>query len=139
MKTLTRPEVSRAKVLERLDQNNQLILKALDKAVQGVRSATGQAKEVAKAQTARLPKVNVPKVELPKVPVPAVVEENVEFARTIARKQAEFVSQAVRTVTGEAATKTKKKPASKKTSTKKASAKKSTTKVDAAAPAAAAN
>lgn len=141
MKTLTRPEVSRAKVLERLDQNNQLILKALDKAVQGVRSATGQAKEVAKAQTARLPKVNVPKVDLPKVPVPAVVEENVEFARTIVRKQAEFVSQAVRTVTGEPAPakKTAKKSTAKKSTAKKSTAKKSAPQVDAAAPAAAAN
>lgn len=123
MKTLSRPEVSRAKVLERLDQNNELVLKALEKAVQGVRSATVQAKETAKARTARLPKVNVPKVDLPKVPVPAIVEENVEFARTVVRKQAEFVSQAVRTVTGEAAPAAK-KSAKKKTSKK--SAKKST-------------
>lgn len=132
MKTLPRPEVSRAKVLERLDQNNALVLLTLDKAVQGVRSAADKARETAKARTARLPKVHVPKVELPKVPVPAIVEENVEFARTIVRKQAEFVTQAVRTVTGEAA------PAAKK-STKKATAKKSTAKKSApkaAAPAA---
>lgn len=132
MKTLPRPEVSRAKVLERLDQNNALVLLTLDKAVQGVRSAADKARETAKARTARLPKVHVPKVELPKVPVPAIVEENVEFARTIVRKQAEFVTQAVRTVTGEAA------PATKK-STKKATAKKSTAKKSApkaAAPAA---
>lgn len=120
MKTLPRPEVSRAKVLERLDQNNDMVLKALEKAVQGVRTATAQAKETAKARTARLPKVNVPKVDLPKVAVPAIVEENVEFARTLVRKQAEFVSQAVRTVTGEVA------PGAKKTS--KTSAKKSTAK-----------
>ena len=135
MKTLSRPEVSRAKVLERLDQNNALVLLTLDKAVQGVRSAADKARETAKARTARLPKVHVPKVELPKVPVPAIVEENVEFARTIVRKQAEFVTQAVRTVTGEAAPATKsakKKSTAKKTT--KASAKKSAPK--AAAPAA---
>lgn len=133
MKTLPRPEVSRAKVLERLDQNNALLLLTLDKAVQGVRSAADKARETAKARTARLPKVHVPKVELPKVPVPAIVEENVEFARTIVRKQAEFVTQAVRTVTGETAPakKTAKKTAKKAT---KASTKKSAPK--AAAPAA---
>lgn len=137
MKTLPRPEVSRAKVLERLDQNNELVLKALEKAVQGVRSATVQAKETAKARTARLPKVNVPKVDLPKVPVPAIVEENVEFARTVVRKQAEFVSQAVRTVTGEVAPAAKKsaKKSSKKstTTTGKASAKKSASSAAASA------
>ena len=121
MKTLPRPEISRTKVLERLDQNNALVLLTLDKAVQGVRSAADKARESAKARTARLPKV-----ELPKVPVPAVVEQNVEFARTIVRKQAEFVTQAVRTVTGEAA------PVKK--ATKKSKAKKSAPK--AAAPAA---
>lgn len=126
MKTLPRPEISRTKVLERLDQNNALVLLTLDKAVQGVRSAADKARETAKARTARLPKVHVPKVELPKVPVPAIVEENVEFARTIVRKQAEFVTQAVRTVTGEAA------PVKK--ATKKSKAKKSAPK--AAAPAA---
>lgn len=130
MKTLPRPEISRTKVLERLDQNNALVLLTLDKAVQGVRSAADKARETAKARTARLPKVHVPKVELPKVPVPAIVEENVEFARTIVRKQAEFVTQAVRTVTGEAAP--VKKTAKK--ATKKSKAKKSAPK--AAAPAA---
>ena len=124
MKTLPRPEISRTKVLERLDQNNALVLLTLDKAVQGVRSAADKARESAKARTARLPKVHVPKVELPKVP--AVVEQNVEFARTIVRKQAEFVTQAVRTVTGEAT------PVKK--TTKKSTAKKSAPK--AAAPAA---
>ena len=130
MKTLPRPEVSRAKVLERLDQNNALVLLTLDKAVQGVRSAADKARETAKARTARLPKVHVPKVELPKVPVPAIVEENVEFARTIVRKQAEFVTLAVRTVTGEAAPvkKTAKKKSTAKTATK-ASTKKSASKV----------
>lgn len=118
MKTLLRPELSRTKVLERIDHNNEVVLKALQKA-----------RLTAVATTARLPKVNVPKVELPKLPVPAIVEENVEFARTIVRKQVEFVSQAVRTVTGEAA------PAKK--TAKKASAKKSTAKK--ATPAASAN
>lgn len=128
MKTLPRPEVSRAKVLERLDQNNALVLLTLDKAVKGVRSATDKARETAKAGAGRLPKVHVPKVEFPKVPVPAVVEQNVEFARTIVRKQAEFVSQAVRTVTGEAAPA---KKAAKKTTAKKTT--KSTPKAAASA------
>lgn len=133
MKTLPRPEMSRAKVLERLDQNNALVLLTLDRAVKGVRSAADKARETAKVRTARLPKVNVPKVDLPKVAVPSIIEENVEFARTIVRKQAEFVTQAVRTVTGETAP-APKATTKKKATTKTATAKKSSPK--AAAPSA---
>ena len=78
----------------------------------------------------------IPKVDLPSIPVPAVietaVEKNVEFAKTVLHVQAEFVTKAVRTVTGKPEAKSAKK------ATKKP-AKKSAAKVDAAAPAAAAN
>lgn len=110
MKTL-----SRTTVIERLERNNELALKALEKGVSTVRSASDKAKATVVAR--------VPKVDLPTVPVPSViesaVEKNVEFAKAVLHAQAEFVSKAVRTVTGQA-------PTAKKASAKASSAKKAT-------------
>ena len=123
MKTL-----SQTTVIERLERNNALALKALDKGVSTVRSASDKARATVTAR--------VPKVDLPSVPVPAVienaVEKNVEFAKSVLHAQAEFVTKAVRTVTGKPEAKSAKK------ATKKP-AQKSAARVDAAAPAASAN
>ena len=127
MKTL-----NRTTVIERLERNNERALKALEKGVTTVRTAS----DLAKATIAS----RVPKVDLPSVPVPAVietaVEKNVEFAKSILHRQAEFVTKAVRTVTGKpevtatakATATAAKKPATKKATAKKASTKKPATK-----------
>jgi hypothetical protein len=90
MKTL-----SRTAVIERLERNNEVALKALEKGVTTVRTASS----LAKATIA----TRLPKVDLPTLPVPAVVEKNVEFAKSVLHTQAEFVTKAVRTVAGKAA------------------------------------
>ena len=123
MKTL-----NRTTVIERLERNNERALKALEKGVTTVRTAS----DLAKATIAS----RVPKVDLPSVPVPAVietaVEKNVEFAKSILHTQAEFVTKAVRTVTGKPEVKATataaKTPATKKATPKKASTKKPATK-----------
>ena len=118
MKTL-----NRTTVIERLERNNERALKALEKGVSTVRIAS----DLAKATIAS----RVPKVDLPSVPVPAVietaVEKNVEFAKSVLHTQAEFVTKAVRTVTGKPEVKPAKKATAKK-ATKKPAAKKSVAK-----------
>lgn len=125
MKTL-----SRTTVIERIERNNERALKALEKGVTTVRTASDLAKATVSAR--------VPKVDLPTVPVPAVietaVEKNVEFAKSILHLQADFVTKAARTVAGKPAV----KPAAKKTATK-ASSKKATAKKASAKPAASAS
>lgn len=125
MKTL-----SRTTVIERIERNNERALKALEKGVTTVRTASDLAKATVSAR--------VPKVDLPTVPVPAVietaVEKNVEFAKSILHLQADFVTKAARTVAGKPAV----KPAAKK-STKKAGSKKATAKKASAKPAASAS
>ena len=122
MKTL-----NRTTVIERLERNNALALKALEKGVSTVRSASDKARATVTAR--------VPKVDLPSVPVPAVietaVEKNVEFAKTVLHTQAEFVSKAVRTVTGQTEVKPAKKATAKKATKKPA--KKSAAKATASA------
>ena len=125
MKTL-----SRTTVIERIERNNERALKALEKGVTTVRTASDLAKATVSSR--------VPKVDLPTVPVPAVietaVEKNVEFAKSILHLQADFVTKAARTVAGKPAV----KPAAKK-STKKAGSKKATAKKASAKPAASAS
>ena len=125
MKTL-----SRTTVIERIERNNERALKALEKGVTTVRTASDLAKATVSAR--------VPKVDLPTVPVPAAietaVEKNVEFAKSILHLQADFVTKAARTVAGKPAV----KPAAKKTATK-ASSKKATAKKASAKPAASAS
>jgi len=122
MKTL-----NRTTVIERLERNNERALKALEKGVTTVRTAS----DLAKATIAS----RVPKVDLPSVPVPAVietaVEKNVEFAKSILHTQAEFVTKAVRTVTGQTEVKPAKKATAKKATKKPA--KKSAAKATASA------
>jgi len=129
MKTL-----SRTTVIERIERNNERALKALEKGVTTVRTASDLAKATVSAR--------VPKVDLPTVPVPAVietaVEKNVEFAKSILHLQADFVTKAARTVAGKPAVKpAAKKSTAKKTATKasskKATAKKASAKLAASA------
>jgi hypothetical protein len=124
MKTL-----SRTTVIERIERNNERALKALEKGVTTVRSASDLAKATVSAR--------VPKVDLPTVPVPAVietaVEKNVEFAKSILHLQADFVTKAARTVAGKPAVKPAAKKSTKKAGSKKASAKKASAKPAASA------
>lgn len=94
MKTL-----SRTTVIERLERNNEVALKALEKGVTTVRTASSMAKATIATR--------LPKVDLPTLPVPAVVEtaieKNVEFAKSVLHTQADFVTKAVRTVAGKPA------------------------------------
>ncbi|MEN9804535.1 MAG: hypothetical protein RIS41_1382 [Actinomycetota bacterium] len=109
MKTL-----SRTTVIERLERNNEVALKALEKGVTTVRTASS----LAKATIA----TRLPKVDLPTLPVPAVVEtaieKNVEFAKSVLHTQAEFVTKAVRTVAGKPVVASKAKKARKKAAPK---------------------
>ena len=124
MKTL-----SRTTVIERIERNNERALKALEKGVTTVRTASDLAKATVSAR--------VPKVDLPTVPVPAVietaVEKNVEFAKSILHLQADFVTKAARTVAGKPAVKPAAKKSTKKAGSKKATAKKASAKPTASA------
>ena len=124
MKTL-----SRTTVIERIERNNERALKALEKGVTTVRTASDLAKATVSAR--------VPKVDLPTVPVPAVietaVEKNVEFAKSILHLQADFVTKAARTLAGKPAVKPAAKKSTKKAGSKKATAKKASAKTAASA------
>lgn len=75
------PAKARTAILERIDQNQKVAMVAVERVASVIDKVT--------------PNVSLP--SLPKFPrVEAAIRENVEFARTVVRKQTEFAEQAAR-------------------------------------------